>query len=260
MKRIFLIICIIMGSSILSGCYKINTLEKSAVTPAPSLAVSNKKMINLEFTEYTDKDNSYSKNLYQIKRKEIRKIYKAFEFEKYELMVFDGTDDSLHIGYNIDNSYFSICQINHWDSEIDRATFEQSKASIQFSTYKNVLETSGVHLSLWFGAAASNDFYFYIDGKSKLPELLLSYCTGGITEADIDLDGENELISYGGGLPTNFLLVLKREGKLMKTDYLYFNGKPIFYDEAANEFYIKDDLDAEVYFELDKKEGKLIEK
>ena len=170
----------------------------------------------------------------------VYEIYKSYQFDEYDLIVYDGIDDSLHIAYCIDNNYYSICQIDQWDSEIDRLAFEQSNNYIVFNPYKNVLGTSGIHIILWSGAAASNDFYIFIDEKSKAPELLISYCTGGFSAVDIDSDGEQELMSYGGGLPTNFFLIMKREGKLMKTDYLYYNDNPIFYKDTTNEFYIRE--------------------
>lgn len=243
---------------------QVNTQDVITATPAvtqvPTTVENDKKIIDLDFIEFLDKDNSYPKNLYQVKQKDIRKVYKVYDYDQYKYMVYDDRDDSLHIGYCKNNIYYSICQIENWGDDIDRATFEQSNSAILFGPYENVLGKSGIHLSLWAGAAASNEFYFYTDEKSKSPELLLSYCTGGFSETDFDFDGENELISYGGGLPTNFFLIIKREGKLMWTDYLYYNGNPIFYDEDKNEFYIIDESSTKIYLEFNKEEGLLIEK
>ncbi len=266
MKRLYFMVSILIGCNLfLISCSNktITTQEITttpAATPEPLVVIDDKKIINLDFIEFFDKDNTYPENLYQVKQTDMRKIYKVYNYDECEFMVYDGTDDNLHIGYGKDDNYYSICQIDNWDGAIDRETFEQSKSSIRFDTYENVLGTSGIHLSFWSGAAASNEFYFYTDKKSKSPELLISYCTGGFSEADIDLDGENELISYGGGLPTNFFLIIKRDGKIMKTDYLYYNGKPIFYDEIIKKFYIIDESNSNIYFEFNKEDGILLEK
>jgi hypothetical protein len=96
-------------------------------------------------------------------------------------------------------------------------------------------------------------------GMKAVPQLLISYVTGGFQEIDIDNNGEMELISYGG-LPTNFFLLINKGGKLMKTDYLYYGDTPIRYNPDKNEFYIKDESGKEIELEYIKESGILLEK
>jgi hypothetical protein len=175
-------------------------------------------------------------------------------------MVYDGRDDNLHIGFMRESKYYSLCQIDNWTDSIDRETFENGKNSINFYEYQEVVGTSGVHVVLWNGAASSNDFYISVNDKNENPALLISYCTGGFHEADIDQNKEKELISYGGGLPANFFLIIRKEDKLMWTDYLYYNDQPIFYDDNKNEFFIMEGSDKKVYFDYSMKDGLLTEK
>lgn len=230
-----------------------------SVTPTPIPPQSNKLTIDLRFKKFTNQDNTYPEDFYEAKEKEIRQIYKTYDYEGYQFMVYDGADDGLHIGYRRDGKYYSLCQIDNWDSGLDRETFEKTADTTTFRIYTDVLGTSGVYLTLWNGAASSNDFYLSIDEEKERPKLLVSYCTGGFLEKDIDFDKKKELMSFGG-LPTNFFLIIEKDGELMFTDYLYYNGNPIFYDDRTSEFFIMEESDKRVYMEYNKDECVLVEK
>lgn len=149
MNNRYLIYCIFLCCSLLFvSCGKelsitdeIVTNEITAVpivTPTPTLSPikSTKIIINLELKEFTNIDNTYPENLYETSQKKINKIYKTYDYDKYQFIVYDGTDKGLHIGYQSDGKYYSLCQVDNWDSGLDRETFEQGEQSIQFSTFK----------------------------------------------------------------------------------------------------------------------------
>jgi hypothetical protein len=276
LSKKYIITVIILGCSLLlSGCKEkaaepetsaagnaaVPALaQESEASPTVEPAKEDKKTINLNFKDFTKTDNTYPENLYEIQAEQIRQTYKTFEYKGLQFMVYDGRDDNLHIGFMRESKYYSLCQIDNWTDSIDRETFENGKNSINFYEYQEVVGTSGVHVVLWNGAASSNDFYISVNDKNENPALLISYCTGGFHEADIDQNKEKELISYGGGLPANFFLIIRKEDKLMWTDYLYYNDQPIFYDDNKNEFFIMEGSDKKVYFDYSMKDGLLTEK
>ncbi|HWT76732.1 MAG TPA: hypothetical protein VN258_18695 [Mobilitalea sp.] len=283
-KRYFICFIIMICSSLLISCEKkiatVSATDQITITPTATPTVTliptptvtlmptptvtliptpviSRNTITIDLKKYTNTDNTYPENYYETEEQYINKVYKTFDFDGKQLMVYDGTDHGLHIGIQMEGRYYSICQIDNWDSALDRATMEQDERSIIFDQYNNVLGTSGVHIIIWNGAASSNEFYVYM--KEDKPSLLVSYCTGGFDEADIDQDNENELISYGGGLPTNFFLIVLKDNKLMWTDYLYYEGKPIYYNQDSNDFYIADEAGNKIYYKYDKAEDELIE-
>lgn len=276
MSKRYIITVIILGFSLLlSGC-KEKTAESetsagnngaeaaqtqnSEEAPTVVPAIEDKRTINLNFKEFAKTDNTYPENLHETQAEQIRQTYKTYEYKGLQFIVYDGMDDSLHIGFIREGDYYSLCQIDNWTDSIDRETFENGKSSINFYEYQEVLGTSGVHLVLWNGASANNEFYISVNDKSDNPALLISYCTGGFHEVNLEQNKEKELISYGGGLPTDFFLIVWKAGKLMWTDYLYYNDKPIFYDNNTNEFFIIEHSDKKTYFDYNMEDGILTEK
>ncbi len=161
-------------------------------------------------------------------------------------MVCLDTKNVLHIAYFKDSSYWSMCQIDNWTTEGESDPFDNMNHDRDvFSTFQDVLGSSGIKINILVGAAASDIFYIAMDDT---PHLLLSdSISGDFTEYDIDQNGQKELMAYD-----NYMYIKTSEDIDKATYQISGDVKQVIFDEASGLFRVFFSNNIEKTYQYDK--------
>ncbi len=141
----------------------------------------------------------------QISFDEIKDILETAPFGEGNIIIFKGLEDKIYSGYERKDTYYRM-------DALDGFTEPTS-----ISEYANILDQSGVVLTVGLGNGGSTTYYYY-DNKTKRPIKLVAL-NASWEAVDLDADGSKELILRDGSGSYQYSFIMNTKKGIKYLDF-----------------------------------------